>query len=42
MERTFVIKAVNTIYAGAFMVTAKNKEVFGILDFVRQEEANRF
>jgi len=34
--RTLVIKAVNAVYTGTFVVTAENKEVFRILDLVSQ------
>jgi hypothetical protein len=35
-RQTFVIKAVNAVYTGAFVVTAENKEVFRVLDLVSQ------
>ena len=34
--QTFVIKAINAVYTGAFVVTAENKEVFRVLDLVSQ------
>ena len=38
----FVIKAINAIDSGAFVVSAQEKEIFGVLDFVSKEEANDF
>jgi len=32
----FVVKAINAIYTGAFMITPENKEILGILDLVCQ------
>jgi len=39
--RTFVIKAVNSIYACAFVIAAQDEEVLRILDLVCQKQANR-
>ena len=37
---TFVVKSVNAVDGGAFVVAAKDEEVFWILDLVRQQEAD--
>lgn len=37
---TFVIKAINPVYTCAFVITAEDEEVFGVLDLVSQEEAD--
>ena len=40
-ERTFVVKAVNSVDGGALMVAAKDEKVFGVLDLVCEEKTNR-
>lgn len=32
----FVVKAINAIDSGAFVISAQEKEIFGVLDFVRK------
>jgi hypothetical protein len=39
---TFVIEAVDSVDTGAFMVTAENEEVFGVLDFICEEKTYCF
>lgn len=34
---TFVVKPIDAVNAGAFMITAEDKEVFWIFDFVGKE-----
>ena len=34
LSLTFVVKSVDTIYTGTFVISPKKKEVFRILDFV--------
>jgi len=36
----FVIKSINPIDTGAFMVASQDEEVFGIFDLVRKEKAD--
>lgn len=38
----FIVEPVNAIDAGTLMVAAQQKEVLGILDFVREQEADNF
>ena len=40
-ERTFVVKAVNSVDGGALMVAAKDEKVFGVFDLVGEEKTNR-
>ena len=40
-SRTFVIKAVNSIYTCAFVIATQDEEVLRILDLVCQKQANR-
>jgi aminoglycoside phosphotransferase family enzyme len=39
---TLVVKAVNTIDAGTFMISTKQKEIFGVFDFVSKQKAHHF
>ena len=38
----FVIKSINTIDRGTFMVSSEDEKVEGIFDFVSEEEADSF
>lgn len=35
-----IVKSVDTVDRGAFVVTAENEEVFGIFDLVRKQQAD--
>jgi len=37
-----VVKAVNSIDSGAFMITPQQKEVFGVLNFVGKQQTHNF
>lgn len=37
-----IIESINTVDGGAFMVATENEEVFGVLDFVCEEQADGF
>ena len=37
---TLIVESVNTVNAGALVVSTKNEEVLGVLDLVREEKAN--
>ena len=39
---TFIVKSVDPVDACTFMVSSKNKEVFGVFDFVCEEETYCF
>ena len=39
-ERTFIVKAVNSVDGGTFMISAKDEKVFGVLDLVCEEKTN--
>lgn len=38
----FIIEAIDTVNRSAFVVTAEDEEIFGVLDLVREQEADRF
>lgn len=38
----FIIEAIDSVNRGALVVSTENKEVFGILDLVREEKADSF
>jgi len=37
-----IVEAVDTVDGRALVIAAENKEVLGVLDFVREEQADRF
>jgi hypothetical protein len=39
--RTFIVKAVNPVDACALVVSAQDEKILGVLDLVRQQQANR-
>lgn len=39
--RTFIVKAINAIDAGTLVIAPQQEEVLRILDFVRQQQADR-
>jgi hypothetical protein len=39
-RHTFIVKAVNAIDRGTFVVASQQKEIFRIFDLVRQKQAN--
>ena len=39
---TFVVEAVNSVNAGALVISPQQEEVFGVLDFVREQQAYNF
>ena len=39
-QLTFVIEPVDSVNTGAFVVASQQKEVFWVLDFVCEQEAN--
>lgn len=39
---TFIIETVDPIDGGTFMISSKNKEVFGVLDFVCEKQTYCF
>jgi len=41
VERTFVVKAVNSVDGGTLVVAAKDEKVFRVLDLVCEEKTNR-
>ena len=41
-KHTFVIEAINSVDASAFVVTTEDEKVFGIFDFVGEEETYGF
>ena len=38
----FIVKSIDSIDGGAFVVSSQDEEVFGILDLVGEKEANCF
>lgn len=42
IQLTFVVKAIDAIDAGTFMVATKNKKVFWIFNFVGEQQTNGF
>lgn len=38
----FVIESINPVDRGALMIPPNHEEVFGILDFIREKQANAF
>ena len=40
-RRTFVVEAVDTVNARAFVVPAQDEKVLGVLDLVREQQAYR-
>ncbi len=40
--RTLVIKSINAIDTGTFVISSKNEEVFWVFDLVGEQEANGF
>jgi hypothetical protein len=39
-KRTFVIKAINPVNTGTFVISTENEEVFWIFDLVGKEQAD--
>lgn len=37
-----VVKTINAVDPGALVVAAEQKEIFGVLDFVREQKTNDF
>jgi hypothetical protein len=39
---TFIIETIDTVNSGTLMVAPQEEKVFGVLDFVCEEETNHF
>lgn len=37
---TFIVKSINPIDTGAFMISTKEEEILGVLDLISKKEAN--
>lgn len=38
----FIVESVNAVYGGAFVVAAKKEEIFGVFNFIGEQQANGF
>ena len=39
---TLIVKTIDAIDAGAFVIPAEQKEIFGVFDFVSKQKTNHF